>query len=314
MVMGPYRVAITARTFDRGGVAFSLLQQECRISFMNSKGRHLSEDEIISALKDADAVIAGTEKFTPRILDMAQSLRVISRIGVGTDNIDTQFAQQRGIAVYNTPDSPSRAVAEHTIGLLFSAAKRIPAYNKNMREGLFITIPGLQVSGKSAGIIGLGRIGRQVASLLSCLGCHIGFFDSFIKSGSIVPGWQQYESLEDLVRSSDIISIHAAAGHDSAPLLDRHILNLCRKNCIIINTSRGSLLDETALLEGLDSGQIFAAGLDVFRNEPYNGPLLRHPAVIATPHVASNTVESRRLMEMEAVRNIITSKGGQTGL
>lgn len=305
--MDKYPVAITIRSFDRSGPAMKNLESEFQVVYNNSTGSRLSEVDLINAIADAEYVIAGTEVFSRRVIDSSKKLRVISRVGVGTDSIDVDYATLRNIRILNTPDAPVISVTEHTLGLLLAVLKRIPQYNQNIREGNYSIEAGQLLSGKTVGIVGLGRIGRQFASTLTALGCRIHYFDPYLKEQP-VNSWVPMSSLEDLVKTSDIVSLHASPNRDSSPILDSSIFKNCKPGIVIINTARGVLIDESALELALQKGIVASVGLDVFSKEPYAGTLLKYPQVIVTPHVASNTVESRKQMEGEAVKNLICEK------
>lgn len=302
-------VAITIRSFNRSGPALKALESEFSICYQNRTGRKLDEAGLIAAVRDAEYVIAGTEQFSRRVLDTAVNLRAISRVGVGTDSIDLKAAAVRNIRILTTPEAPAAAVTEHTLALLLAATKRVPKYNENMRKGDFSLDPGILLSGKTAGIVGLGRIGRRFARILSCMGCRVRYFDPYVPD-SPDPAWAAAPSLAELVRDADIISLHTPPSPDGTPLIGPEIFAQCRKGMILVNTARGSLVDEAALESALKEGIVGAACLDVFRDEPYTGSLLKYPQVIVTPHVASNTAESREQMEYEAVQNLILAKKG----
>lgn len=299
----PLRVAITIRSFDLQGPAMGKLQEQCTISYTNTTGRRLTEDELILAVSGSNGVIAGTESFSSRILCQCTSLKIISRVGVGTDSIDRETAQSLGIHIATTPNSPVQAVAEHTLALILSTLKRIPQYNEQMRRNNHAVIAGSLLSGKTVGIAGMGRVGSRVAEQLAALGCHISFYDPMF-SREKPPAWTRYDSLEALIEDVDILSIHSAPLPDGSPLINNDVLSHAR-GITIINTARGTLIDESALIRALTSGAVKSAALDVFPSEPYTGKLLEFPQVIVTPHVASNTEESRSLMEMEAADNCI---------
>ena len=303
------KIAITIRSFDRDGPAMEKLRSHFSVTYVNDTGRRLTEDDLCHVLRGADGVIAGTEPFTRRVMDAAEDLKVISRVGVGLDSVDLEAASFHGIAVTITPSAPVQAVAEHTLALLLSVAKQIPVSQARLREGDDTPLPGLLVSGRTAGIVGMGRIGRRVGELLEALGCRISYYDPHVDAGQA--SWARKGSLEDLARGADILTLHAPAQAGNLPLIGREIISLCRKGLIIVNTARGSLIDEEVLAHALEEGIVAGAGLDVFSLEPYHGPLLRFPQVVATPHVASNTVETRRQMEMEAVDHMIETLARQ---
>ncbi|MHB8163415.1 MAG: NAD(P)-dependent oxidoreductase [Methanoregula sp.] len=302
--MKKYPVAITIRSFGLNIESHPELSKKCSIHYINTTGKRLSEPELTSILSGVEGVIAGTEPFTRRVMESATDLRVISRVGVGLDSIDLEAAKKRGIVIKNTPEAPVQAVAEHTLALMLDLLKKITQYNTNIHRQDFHVETGQMLAGKQIGIIGLGRIGFRVATLASALGCNIVYFDPFSKTG-VPETWQACNSLEQLLRTSDIITLHMTAQNSERPLLDEDSISLVKKGGIIINTARGSLIDETALIHAISSGQVAAAGLDVFPNEPYTGRLLGFPQVVMTPHVASNTDESRQQMEIEAIKNMI---------
>jgi D-3-phosphoglycerate dehydrogenase len=279
--------------------------------YTNDTGARLTEDDLCRVLPGIHGVIAGTEPFTRRVMDAAKDLRVISRVGVGVDSIDMDAASRHGIIVTVTPWAPVQAVAEHTLALLLSVAKQIPAYQERLRRGNDTPLPGCLLAGRTAGIVGMGRIGRRVGELLEALGCRICYYDPNVDADQ--PSWVRKESLQDLVRAADILTLHAPAQPGNHPLIGRELISLCRRGLIMVNTARGSLIDEGALVQALERGIIAGAGLDVFPLEPYQGPLLRFPQVVATPHVASHTIETRRQMEMEAVDHMIKALARETG-
>ena len=304
------KVAITIRSFDAEGPAMKKLLEYCEIIYKNSSGRRLAEDALIEAVEESNAIIAGTEPISRNVIEAAPHLEVISRVGVGIDSIDASAAAQRGILLFNTPDSPVQAVAEHTLALIFSVLKHVPHYNASLRQGNYTLRQGRLLAGKIVGVVGLGRIGFRVATLLDMLGCTIVYYDPYERQN--VPGdWLRALSLEELVRSSEIITLHASPPVDGKPILNNEMIAACRRGVILINTARGSLIDEAALACALQEGTIAGAGMDVLAHEPASGPLLQFSQVVVTPHVASNTVETRREMEMEAVDNILKHYGGR---
>ena len=297
-------VAVTIRSFNANSPAMAKLQLACNITSFNNTGRHLTEDELIEAVVGAQAILAGTETYSEKVLSSSEELAIISRVGVGIDNIDLLAANENNIKVCNTPESPAQAVAEHTVALIFSCLKMIPDYNERLHRGDHSTRRSGLLSAQTVGVIGLGRIGFKAAEILSAIGCKIIYYDPYLNR--MVPdSWICAEELNQLLSSSDIISLHMPPQPGNRPILDRQAFPACKKGVVIINTARGSLIDENELLSSLQDGTVSTAGLDVVQHEPVTGPLLEYPQVIVTPHVASNTKESREQMEMEAVENII---------
>jgi len=301
----PCKAAITIRTFNLGNDDLQEFSRTCTSAYPNTTGRRLSEEELIQVLPGSDVVIAGTEPFSEKVLNEAKELKIISRVGVGLDSIDLDAAEKRDIIVLSTPFAPVTAVAEHTIAFMLGLLKRIPYLNDSIKaDRKPDAAGGTLLAGKTVGIIGMGRIGQKTASLLDCLGCRIRWYDPFL---SDIPrrDWVRAETLRDLVFACDIVSLHAPGQADKRPLFDAELFSHCKKGIFLINTARGSLIDEDALLRALDDGTVAGAALDVQPVEPYHGPLTKYRQVILTPHVASNTEESRQQMEKEAVTNII---------
>lgn len=299
-------LAITIRTFTINEPVRAWLDSYFSVDFINTTGKRLSEKELMSAVRNADAVIAGTEPFSRAVLEPAQKLRVISRVGVGTDSVDMVTAEKKGITIQITTRATVQPVAEHTIALIFSMAKRITEYNNSARRNDYSVRTASLIQGKTVGIIGLGRIGKRVGEMMSALGCRVIFFDPFILKNP-EPAWIQSPSLDELLAHSDIITLHIPAQRDNQPLMNREVFSRCRKGVLLVNTARGSLVDEKALYDAISRGVVAGAGLDVTIKEPYSGPLLGLPQVVFTPHVASNTTESRMAMEREAIENLILS-------
>jgi D-3-phosphoglycerate dehydrogenase / 2-oxoglutarate reductase len=302
-------IAITIRSFGSDPRLMDNLRSHCSVVYLNTTGSRLASQDLKKILGGVMGVIAGTEPFDREVITSAKDLRVISRVGVGTDSIDLDAAAERGVKIVTTNTATVQPVAEHTLALLFSLLKKIPEYHESTKNGDYSVKRTYLLQGKVVGIIGLGRIGFRVGELLSCLGCKILFFDPFC-TATPPTGWKKADSSEELFSLADVITLHAPAQKDGKPIMSREAFNQCRTGVLLINTARASLVDETALTEALQSGKVAGAGLDVTKEEPYAGPLRAFSQVIITPHVASNTIESRMEMENEAVRNLISALGG----
>jgi D-3-phosphoglycerate dehydrogenase len=305
MYMQKYNLAITIRSFNLNESVYRRLEPFFHITYINSQGNRLKEQDVITAIQNADAVIAGTEPFSLTVIRNSPRLKWISRVGVGTDSIDGSEAKDRRIRIAITSASAIQPVAEHTIALMLCCLKRIYEYNNSMKDGDTTLKSSGLLQKKTIGIIGLGRIGFRVGEILSGFGAQVQFFDPGLRF-SPPATWHRAGTLGELLSQADIITLHTPAQEKNVPLLNQATLETCRDGVIIINTARGSLIDEMALDAALRSGKVAGAGLDVFVNEPYTGPLLRFPQVVATPHVASNSRESREEMEAEAISNLIT--------
>lgn len=278
----------------------SLLRERFDAVEMNPYGRKLTKDEVIALCAGAEAVIAGTEVFDAEVLEACKALKIISRCGIGIDNIDMETARARGIAVYRSAEGPAQAVAELTLGLLLDLVRGISAHHADMQAGTWKKRMGRLLSGMRVAVLGYGNIGSKVARLLRAFDCQVAVCDPCRMSAE--DGFTD-ASLEDLLPWAEAITLHASC---SMQILGPRQLDRMRDGALIVNMARGELLDETALLERLTSGKLGGAALDSFQQEPYAGPLRDLPNVILTPHIGSYALESRVAMEAEAVQNLIT--------
>lgn len=275
----------------------------------NPHGRTLTEDEVRELIRDADALIAGTEPLTAAVLAGAPRLRVISRVGIGTDNVDLDAATRLGIAVFNTPDAVTEAAAELTVGGILSVLRHIHSMDAELRAGRWTRQMGALLRGKTVGIVGLGRVGKRVATLLRSFEVDLLGYDilpdpaATEREVALVP-------LDDLLAASDVVTIHTSKGADVGPLLGGNELAMMKDGAILVDTARGGLIDEDALLEELESGRLGGAYLDVFAEEPYTGPLRQVPTALLTPHAGSYAREARSQMEAEAVDHVLSFLAG----
>ena len=269
---------------------------------LNPWGRKLKEEELSKLLKDHGPVglLAGTEPITREVLDAAKDhLRIISRVGVGWDNVDREAARQMGIRVSRTSGVLTQAVAELTIGLILSALRSISSNDRLIRQGKWHKTMGGLLSGKIVGIIGFGHIGQRVGELVAAFGAKVLYYDPQPMDAP----WAQAVSLPELLAQAEIITIHASGrGKILGP---DELKNICKRGVLLVNTARGGLIDESALQECLENGKVSFACLDVFEDEPYCGPLCSLENVILTPHVGSYAREARVLMERTAVENLL---------
>lgn len=273
------------------GVPFSL----------NTTGKRVSPHQLLDEGRAATVLIAGVETYDARTIEQLPALRCISRCGVGVDAIDLAAARARGITVLNTPDVPTQAVAELTLAMMLGLCRQLPRQSDLVRRREWTRLEAHLLSGRTVGLIGLGRIGRRVAELLAPFRPTIIAADpaadrewAATHGVSIVP-------LEELLASADVVSIHAASGAATRLALHERELASMKRGAVLVNVARGSMVDEGALVAALESGHLFGAALDVYAQEPYAGPLCSLPNVILTPHSATLTVETRVAMELECV-------------
>ncbi len=241
-------------------------------------------------------------------------LKLIVRAGIGLDNIDVEAARRYGVEVRNTPEAPVNSVAELTLGLIIAAARRIVELDGMVKRGNWRKEYGIEIHGKTALIVGVGRIGSRVAELLKAIGVNVLGYDIRevleARRGLVEPVYSLCEGLS----RADIVSIHVPLTSETRGMLGRRELLECLKpGAILVNTSRGGVVDEEALLEALENGRLHAVALDVLENEPPRGrveqELLAHPRVIVTPHIGSQTPEAQERIAREAARIIIEKVG-----
>lgn len=293
--------------FQKSGTWRAILESAgFEVRFPRTGGVVLSEAQLGSDLEDAWATIASTEPYTKSILTRATSLRVVSRTGVGYDSIDVGAATERGVVVACTPGTNQEAVAEHTFALLLAVAKRIVPGHVEVSQGGFRRQPTRSLRGKVLGIVGLGSIGRAVARRAAAFQMQVLAYDPFLTALPSDVRDVGLVSLEDLLARSDFISLHAAASESTARLIRREALAQMKPGVVLLNTARGTLIDEAALSEALHSGHVAAAGLDVFEQEPPTGsPLLSAPNVVLSPHVAGIDVQAFEDMATMAAQTIV---------
>jgi len=270
--------------------------------------RHFEKEELIEKIKDVDVLIVrSATKVTREIIEAGSNLKMIIRAGVGLDNIDLKFAKERGIDVRNTPISSSISVAEMTIGLMLSASRWISRGDRTLKEGHWEKkkLRGFELYGKTLGIIGFGNIGVEVAKRARCFGMRVLGFD--IARGRFEgQEWAEYRDLDSLLGESDYISIHLPLDEKTHHMISFEEFEKMKDGVILVNTSRGGIVDEKALYENLKSGKLRAVALDVFEVEPpfdeLRRKILAMDNVVATPHIGASTVEAQRRIGSEVMK------------
>jgi D-3-phosphoglycerate dehydrogenase len=286
------------KIFVADDVSESGLQPLRAAAFNVEKRIGLSKEELAGALKDCEGLIVRSEtKVTADLLDSAGSLRVIGRAGVGVDNIDVAAATMRGMVVMNAPDGNTITTAEHTIALLISLARSIPQANSSLKAGRWERkkFIGVELQGKTLGIVGLGRIGRVVASRARAMGMVIVAYDPFIAQEQARDLEIELAPLDEVYARADFLTVHTPLTAETRGLIDRDVMAKMKTGARIINCARGGLVDESALYEAITNGSIAGAALDVFSQEPppADHPLLGLEQVIVTPHLGASTTEAQ---------------------
>ena len=295
------KIAITTSSFAKFSEEPLRLLREAGIEFdINPYGRKLIENEAIELLKGCVGVAAGTEPLTEHVMDESPELRVISRCGTGMDNVNLEAAKERDIGVCNTPDGPTLAVAELTLGYALNLLRKVSQMDRELRAGTWKKRMGNNLKGRKLGIVGFGRIGQAVASVFAPLGVEVAFNDP-----AVVSCKYPKMALHELVAWADILSFHCSLTGGECSLFTTKQLRTMKPGSWVINASRGGIVDEGALYEMLKSGHFAGAAIDVFEREPYDGPLKELENVILTPHIGSYAMESRIQMEIDTIKNLI---------
>lgn len=262
----------------------------------------------VRGIVDADAVVASARiRYDTTVLDRATRLVVIARTGAGVDNVAIDEATRRGIAVCNVPDGPTISTAEHAIMLLLAVAKRLKAAERSLRSGvwdIFNQTDAIELQGLTLGVIGLGKIGSRVAQMARAIGMEVLAWDPYLTDDQIsAVGAVAAGTLDELLSLSHAVSLHAPLTDETRGFIDERRLALMPRGAILVNTARGGLVDERALVRALDTGRLSGAGLDVFAHEPLplDSPLLGRDDVVVTPHVAAATVASRERLWRSAI-------------
>jgi len=270
----------------------------------NPFGRRLTADEAIEHLQGVDGLIAGLEPLDARVLASAPQLKAIARVGIGVDNIDHAAAAEHGIAVSNTPDPPAESVAELTITAALALLRGLLPANNALHRGEWAKAisPGLR--GTTVLLVGFGRIGQAVHRRLEAFDAEVLVSDPAVEDGG--ESGVEFVNLDEGLARAAVVSLHAG-GRER--ILGEREFGLLREGAVLLNSARGELMDEKALVDALDDGSVAGAWLDVFVDEPYSGPLCDYPQVLLTPHVGTYTLACRREMETLATLNVLRDLG-----
>lgn len=270
----------------------------------HASGARIQREEMAEALREADAVLAGVEPYDADLLAAVPRLRCISRCGIGTDSIDLSATQRLDVAVLTTIDEIVEPVAQMTIAMILALARHVPEHGRDFQAGLWRKHTGHLLSEWTIGLIGFGRIGRMVEGYLRVFGPRVLVADPNLQADRVPPSVERVD-LGALLTRADLVSLHAARPAHEGVLLGRREISAMKAGSRLVNTARGYLVDESALVEALQSGHLAGAALDVFDTEPYRGPLAAFPQVLCTPHVGTLTKASRVAMELRCALNVV---------
>jgi len=305
------KILISTSTFaEFNKTPLKLLEKEQLTYMLNPYKRKLRSEEVVDLAADAIGIIAGTEDLKDDVLSRLLALRVISRCGVGMDNVELGSAKKRSVKVYNTPDGPTMAVAELTVGVILNLLRKISRMDCLIREGNWKKMMGNLICGKKVGIVGFGRIGQKVCELLSAFGAEIAYSDIESKSCSLNCSRKEFR---EIIKWADMLTLHLSPSRGHKPVIGDKELKMMKKGSWLINVSRGGVVNEEALYRVLKNGHLSGAAIDVFEQEPYVGALRELPNVVLTPHVGSYAKEARIKMEIQAVENLLEGLREKSG-
>jgi len=284
---------------------------------INPNKRKLLPEETAALAADSAAVIVGTEDLTP-LVESSEKLKFICRLGVGIDTVPFELCREKGIRISYTPDAVTPGIAELTIALMLASVRNLCWSDKNIRSGNWQGKTGLRLGSSTIGLIGFGRVGQRVAKLLASfepekvLVYDIQYDEEKIAELSSSGLNIQSSNLDDLFKAADVLSLHVDLNQSTQNLISAPQLKTMKKKSILVNTSRGGVVNEKDLYTALKGGVIYAAALDVFEKEPYSGPLTELANVVLSPHQGSATRDCRAKMEKEAVDEVIRFFNGET--
>lgn len=275
----------------------------------------ISPQELLQIIGEYDALIVrGRTKVTKALFEAAERLKVVGRAGVGVDNIDLAAVNAHGVTVVNAPNSTTLAVAELVLGLLLALARSIPRADASMKTGLWekSDLLGVEINGKTLGVLGVGRIGSAVAQRAAALGMEVIGYDSLLPDEEIARRGAQPATLETLYPRADFITIHVPLNPDTRGMIGGQALGRMKRGVYLVCAARGGIIDETALLGALESGQVSGAALDVYASEPPGlTALVAHPNVIATPHIGAQTAEAQARASADIAAEVLAALHGQ---
>jgi D-3-phosphoglycerate dehydrogenase / 2-oxoglutarate reductase len=293
-------IAVTPRSFRNSpGAHHDLLKTEDVDARFADNDKPMQADEMVTFVEGCGGLIVGTDQVTDAVLT-AGPLRAVVKFGSGLDNIDLDAARDRKVAVDSTPGANARSVAELAIGLMLALARDIPLHDRAVREGQWAHRSGMELEGKTLGLIGCGAIGSEVLRMARGLGMEVLVHDPYADTGAL------NISLDQLLPASDIVSLHMPLTDETAGMINADRLRAMKQGALLINTARGGVVDEEALVAALQDGHLGGAAFDSFASEPAgDSPLLRLDSFIASPHAGASTVEAAERTGVRAVRRLL---------
>jgi D-3-phosphoglycerate dehydrogenase len=308
------RILVTPTSYGRYNPELrTILDAAVAEVIYNTTGKPLSSEQVNKMLPGIDGYIAGLDQIDSTALASADKLKIIARYGVGIDGVDIIAAKEKGIIVTNTPGANSGAVAEIALTMMIMLARKIPQATQELRKGSWPRVNGISLEGKTVGILGLGAIGKQLALRLAGFDCHIIAYDPYADSEFAREHDIQLVDHENLITSSDFISLHLPLLDSTRSLVDVSFFQKMKDGACLINTSRGEIIDEKALISALQSEKLGGAGLDAFDKEPPDiaNPLLSMPNVVCTPHLGAHADSATNTMGKMAMEECLAVLDGK---
>ena len=302
-----FKILVTARSFSKNDeTPKKMLLQKGYEVISNPYGRIMTEDEIMELIHDVDGIILGVDPFGKGVFEQAKKLKVISRYGVGTDNIDKESASERDIPIFRTVGANTEAVADYAFGLMLDLTRKIAFIDRQCRNGNWTKIKTREMNGKVLGLIGFGAIGKAVARRGAGFNMKIMVYDPYANIEEAKRLGVELVGLKTLYRDSDFISLHVPLVEETTHMINREAFRAMKPSAVVVNTARGGIVDEAALLEALQTGEIAAAGVDVFDVEPPANPdLMKLDNLLVGAHCAASSIEAIDKMSYMAAENLI---------
>lgn len=309
------KVLITSNSFGKFDSKLREYMESLGWEIVGNRYHHImNEEEMMGEVTGVDAIILGSDTVSKKVLEKADQLKIISRYGVGIDNIDLEEAKKRNIEVTITRNCNTEAVADYAIGLMISVMRHISSVDRNLKAGKWKKETGMNLCHKTVGVIGLGSIGRQVVKRLKGFDCEILGYDKFIDKEYCEENGIAVMDPEEIFKKADVITLHVPGNPDGTPLVGEKELASMNKNTVLINTARASLVDEEALIRALGEHRIYGYGTDVFDGEPHiNEKFQGLDNVVLSPHTAAVSVEAINKMTNCAVDHILEYFGIEKG-
>ena len=306
--MTTWKVLITDGLSDKG---IEILQSAAHVD----NKPDITADDLQKVAGEYDAIVVrGRTKVTAAVFDAAQKLKVVGRAGVGVDNIDLTAARNHNVTVVNSPKATSLAVAELAVGMMFAMARMLPQADATMKQGQWIKkqLKGIELNGKTLGIVGMGNIGTTLAARATGLGMKVIGYDSLVPAEEIKKRGAEPVALTELYAKADFISFHLPLTPESKGMVNGQAFAQMKRGVLIVDAARGGILDETALLAALETGQVAAAALDVYATEPPGlTALVAHPRVVATPHIGAQTLEAQDRAAEDIATEVLKALRGE---